>query len=494
MWDSERGRLHCLCVGHQGSVLSASFAWDKPWLASGGDDGTVKIWDVTTGELVANCKGHTAPVQSVTFAPDGQTVASGSRDNTIRLWDVPTGNPVATYNHTAPAQSVAFAPDGHWLASGGADATAQVWDVTTGQRVATLVGHTAPVRGVAWAAAEATPRAAWHSLRAGTPASHAVALDHLAVVSEGQDGTVHLWETRTGRCLHTLSVEEILDTEPQGVPERRAIQEDEHFDAHLSLFPLEGHNSWVQGIKVALVGRSTHGGGVYREGRTGLEGGVSFADLEPGEYRILLADDVFAATRLAVDDVLSQGTRMAVAEDVEVTNALLTLRLKHATEGSIELAIHPHAPLVPDTSFPVTIEDPETGDIYTGNIVGDGKFHILEVWEEERKLRVAAAKFAPAQTPSPPGSKEYPLSDPRVIALLQAGVGGRAVLTVFTKVEAFAGARVRFILGRTTGEMTLHPTDPPGEWSERRILDQDFRTVVDLHPRFSLEEGTHDDV
>jgi WD40 repeat protein len=35
--------------------------------------------------------GHTHTVNSVYFLPDNQTLATGSQDGTIRLWEIPTG-------------------------------------------------------------------------------------------------------------------------------------------------------------------------------------------------------------------------------------------------------------------------------------------------------------------------------------------------------------------------------------------------------------------
>jgi WD40 repeat protein len=74
--------------GHTDYVFSVAFSPDSKTLASGCQDGTIKLWDVATGKEQATLTGHKDRVFSVAFSPDGMLLASGSDDRTITLWDV----------------------------------------------------------------------------------------------------------------------------------------------------------------------------------------------------------------------------------------------------------------------------------------------------------------------------------------------------------------------------------------------------------------------
>jgi len=65
--------------GHTTQVWSVAFSPQGNTLASGSDNGIVKLWDVSTGECRKTLKGHTHQVWQVAFSPQGKTLVSGSK-------------------------------------------------------------------------------------------------------------------------------------------------------------------------------------------------------------------------------------------------------------------------------------------------------------------------------------------------------------------------------------------------------------------------------
>ena len=141
-------------TGHTDDVDSVAFSPDGKTLASGSDDGAVRLWDVASHRQIgAPLTGHTDAVSSVAFSPDGKTLASGSGDDSVRLWDVAShrqiGSPLT--GHTDAVDSVAFSPDGKTLASGSDDDSVRLWDVASHRQIGSpLTGHTDAVDSVAF--------------------------------------------------------------------------------------------------------------------------------------------------------------------------------------------------------------------------------------------------------------------------------------------------------------------------------------------------------
>lgn len=168
--------------GHTGRVVSLAFSPDSALLASSSTDQTLRLWEIgAPAQMRMTWQGHTDAVNAVAFSPDGQTVASGSADQTVRLWAVKTGQVLQRWQgHTQGVISVALAPDGCWLATAHQDHKVRLWDLATQRLVTVLGGHRKEVEAVAFSP------------------------DSALLASSSADHTVRLWETTTGKLRHVL--------------------------------------------------------------------------------------------------------------------------------------------------------------------------------------------------------------------------------------------------------------------------------------------------
>ncbi len=129
LWDVAAGKPKVTLRGRK-VITCLAFRPDGKMLATGDEEGTIRLWDVATGKVAGILHGHTDWVGAVQFTPDGRTLASGSTDGTVRLWDVEMGEKKAILRgHEGKVAAVAVSPDGRVLASAGADKIIRLWDL-----------------------------------------------------------------------------------------------------------------------------------------------------------------------------------------------------------------------------------------------------------------------------------------------------------------------------------------------------------------------------
>ncbi|KAK3841863.1 MAG: LOW QUALITY PROTEIN: hypothetical protein J3R72DRAFT_444546, partial [Linnemannia gamsii] len=144
VWNAHSGAL-----GHNGDVTSIAFSsadgtvrlWNLAtgealnvfgskagadiikWIASGGEDGDVRIWDAGTPHV----NGHGGVIKCIVFSPDNIHIASGSDNGTISIWNMDTKNTEYIIRHDGAVN--------YNIASGGDD---QIWNAETGVIDSTL--------------------------------------------------------------------------------------------------------------------------------------------------------------------------------------------------------------------------------------------------------------------------------------------------------------------------------------------------------------------
>lgn len=135
-------------------MSSLSYSADGQTLATGGEDGKVKIWNTTSGFCFVTFSDHKSGVTSVEFAKQGQVLFSASLDGTVRAFDLVRYRNFRTFTSPNPVQfsSLAVDPSGEIVCAGTIDTfEIYVWSVQTGKLLDILAGHEGPVSSLAFA-------------------------------------------------------------------------------------------------------------------------------------------------------------------------------------------------------------------------------------------------------------------------------------------------------------------------------------------------------
>ncbi|KAG8928017.1 hypothetical protein FRC00_001884, partial [Tulasnella sp. 408] len=150
-WQSESYVLKQ--QGHYFDMNTLSYSADGQNVATGGDDGKVKVWNTTSGFCFVTFSEHTAAVSTVEFAKQGQVLFSASLDGTVRGYDLIRYRNFRTFTSPTPVQFSALAvdPSGEVVAAGSTDSfEVFMWSVQTGKLLDVLTGHEARISCLAF--------------------------------------------------------------------------------------------------------------------------------------------------------------------------------------------------------------------------------------------------------------------------------------------------------------------------------------------------------
>jgi WD40 repeat protein len=176
--------------GHAFGLGSLDWHPRRPWIATGGQDGRVRIWDVTTSEVVCDLDAGAAWVERVCWSGTGAHLA-GAAGRGVRLWneagelvrewpahratvtdvrwqpgrdllcstsyggvtllDPGGAPPVRVFAWQGSSLVARWSPNGKYIATGEQDASVHFWIVASGKDLQ-MTGYPCKVRELSWSA------------------------------------------------------------------------------------------------------------------------------------------------------------------------------------------------------------------------------------------------------------------------------------------------------------------------------------------------------
>lgn len=182
VWDWAEGQMLLEIAAHQRSVSAVAFSWDGTRLASAGEDKFIHLWDVRTGKSAGTLTGHKDRIPGMVWHPDNRRLFSAGWDTTVRVWDTSTCEPIILLNsHATQVHALALSGDGKLLASADSASTVHLWDTDRHATVALLREATGEIRCLAFSPDD----------ERGNPGPAVLAYG-------GADRLIYLWDSRQG--------------------------------------------------------------------------------------------------------------------------------------------------------------------------------------------------------------------------------------------------------------------------------------------------------
>ena len=208
--------------GHQAALYALAISNDSQTVASGAEDGAIKLWSLANRSEITEMSGAPGSgIRSLAFSPDDRLLASGDVNGMIRLWDARTGEALAELSgHAKPVNSLVFSQNGNTLRSSADDGTSRLWDLATDKEVTDEERLLSGPFGMAISPAgdlvaarrqlTVTVQSLVTDLETAPPmVGHSAAIHDAEFSPDGSllatasfDGLAILWDLKTGQPLH----------------------------------------------------------------------------------------------------------------------------------------------------------------------------------------------------------------------------------------------------------------------------------------------------
>ncbi|EEB06179.1 ski complex subunit Rec14 [Schizosaccharomyces japonicus yFS275] len=184
LWNTSTGETAPLGSEwtHPGECWAACTSPDGNILAFTTVDGHLCIWDKQENTKIADLDTKGKLGLCIAYSSDGRFIASGHQTGQLFLVSSETGRLFhSLLGHTQPVRSVAFSPGSKLLAAAGDSKMITIYDVMSGDQVAQLSGHKSWVFAIAF-----------------NPVGD-------LLLSADSSGVIKIWDIDTLQCIGTQS-------------------------------------------------------------------------------------------------------------------------------------------------------------------------------------------------------------------------------------------------------------------------------------------------
>lgn len=179
VWNREKWTHRWVNSNHFKGVLVVAWSPDEIYIASGGDDATMRLWNAEDGTLLRIFKGHKELVNNIAWSPDGKRLASCAGAE-IYIWDVASEILLHTLHESSRIVVVAWSPKGNKLLAGGNNGIMSWWETENWTCLAVRKEHRGNVRSIS------------------------ISSDGRTAASADHDGIIIIWDMEQVVPLHTL--------------------------------------------------------------------------------------------------------------------------------------------------------------------------------------------------------------------------------------------------------------------------------------------------
>lgn len=213
-WQSESFVLKQ--QNHFNNMSCLSYSPNGQYIATGGEDGKIKVWNTSNGFCFVTFTDHTSGISGIIFTKKN-TIVSASLDGTVRAFDLHRYRNFRTCTSPKSNQFICLAADpaGEIICAGSKDSfEIFVWSLKTGHLLDILGGHEAPISSLSFSPSQSI------------------------MISGSLDNTIRIWDIfeRKGRQEAITMLCEVLAVEfrPDGQEFAAAT-----INGHISIFNID---------------------------------------------------------------------------------------------------------------------------------------------------------------------------------------------------------------------------------------------------------------